>query len=377
MQEIEVRAIDNNLSKKIKHSIEYKLLDKSRYIAIDVLKKFYIKNNFDMEIIESIKEIPIYIDNMNNVKDATAVYDSNKYEICFDYNELMNIHKYSSNIIDYISTLVKILIHEYLHSIRDLNLKYSYDYERKSSESEEYDILYEKFNKDIEQKEGNYVKVLSVTNKNSQYFVLAYNYDTGTFSKYLIPKYLVHNKKDLIASIEKMINNNYIIWEKDDYLISPYENIYPKTKSTFFGFREGEDEEVINPTELMSDNYEYLGIEESLVEAFANIIVMSTYGDYNIQNCARKLLRKKYYTYDVRLAFILISKMSSEEIKWFFNSYMLDNFEYKISELYGDKFNDVLEYFDYLYNLNDSSIEEYKSLENNNVYRRAKRFIEQ
>lgn len=88
------------------------------------------------------------------------------------------------------------------------------------------------------------------------------------------------------------------------------------------------------------------GLEEGLVDAFAHLIYEDYIGDKRIVKIGTKLDYNYMYK---RLAYYVISRMSINDIKWFLTSYMEDEYNDRLKDIFKDHYDEIREIFNDLY----------------------------
>lgn len=325
-----VHSLDcNNLeNKELLIRIE-KLVKKCRRDSLNMISHFFDLIDIDKDIIDTLRKIDVYINyNMKNSKMMGCYIVSIDNRIHINGKYLLDLFdKLSKNEIKYskiIKIIKHIIIHEYLHSIRDLYAKLGIV----NQETIEYDKMYEMYSSIIEKE----MQLLSVI-KEKENIILKYYFYGDFIEKIVTDKTLLD--KDIIDLYNTInYNSGYYYYASKpikayttdrDYLI----NICTVNKG------------------------KYVGAEEVLVDSFA----LTIYGHRNLSSYDKSVVEKamsnelkednpSFYS----LGFHIISKMDESDIKNYFTTYMQDYFFNDILiDLLNDKYQKTMDTLNYLY----------------------------
>jgi len=328
----------------------YNLVKSYKKESINAISNFLDILIIDKDIINELENIDIYVSFNNEYKDKDwiAIHNTLENYIIINGCPLKNEYDYlvsSGKSLERIDFELKenicvTLIHEYLHSFRDFNFKYI----EKSIDIVQYNELTLKYYDIINDKTDSQRKIISIIENSDDYILIIYDMD---FEILTIPKESIDN-----LDKAELINNDL---DFDDY----FELLCLSSNDEVIYYNEYNDP--INVCELNKDTNR--GIEESIVAALSYIIKLHknvTSFNYNIIN---KLKENVIYSDEFLLiGFIIASKMSIEDIKWFLTSFMEDEYRDRLVKLFRDNYDEILKSISETYNLLlEKNKEEYNS----------------
>ncbi|MBR4178367.1 MAG: hypothetical protein IKR57_03355 [Bacilli bacterium] len=362
------------------------------YEAIDY---FFDYLQLDKTLFSHLKNVDIVVDNneeagLNNMAAYFIVRDNITNEPVIHLSstyvdKVLTISKRDLQYNDSVNQLAWSIIHETIHcnrciiidsliTLQDTNIILHGDSKKfKNTYIEIEDLLSNYYNPN---KEPFIYDILKVIEDREYYDVYSYNEKEDRYEFYLI------DKKDIVnfsmTELNKFLTINYI----KNYLCNkPYGTIKRNIKyneedmvmnydldscSIMVPF---EKEESIKEKEKISLNE---GLEESITEVFAGlIIIMNKDRSLNIYE-ACDILRQIINNYDIQLGIELVKNMSLDDIRWFFLSCYQDEYNNRFKEIYSEEYDKLLECFSELYkNTTDLSKEnkEFLTEGKNIIYR--------
>ena len=319
-----------------------------RIEALDAISHFFDLLDIDKDVIKEMKKIKIYI---KNNKGANWVGAHNQYnnKTSLDLKWFVDVYMaYLNGQISYnimILSFTETLIHEYLHSLRDFMFKqsdFSSDYF-----NQKYDEYYIKYNHLIKKSEE--MQLLSIKETNSYYLFVFYA-DDG-FIEERVSKDIVDKKglENVIENIKNDYKKNFYCLKLEDYPAKYYiKNV---------------DSICINK------HTELIGIEECLIDCFSYIIYEHRRKNEFDFNSINNFIESLTYQYLYGLGFDIILMMSIDDIKWFFTSYMEDEYNDRYTKLLGKDLEQLLQLLNKMHDKNICNINY------NDIYQKCRKIV--
>lgn len=339
-------------NKQVVEELEQTIIECRKY-ALASISHFLDLIKVDKEIINTIKKIKIIIDYdlvsddiEQSLDNYIAIHESFYNNIIINGRVLIkkyNIYNEKNNIDNLYKYLTFVLIHEYLHTFRDFIFK---DEIIEKSNKEKYLDYSYKYESIIGQDHDYSKKVLSIVEDKDVYRILIYNYSECIFEELFISKYFV----DYLDSFDLLHKNNLSI--------TNFMKLF-KISDEFKTYSVDYERRITNVCKI--NNGIYKGIEEYLVDCFAEIIIEHRdESKYNIE-VVETLKELSTSSLDNNaLGFSIISKMSIEDIRWFFTSYMEDEYNDRLKNVLKDNYYEIIDTMNQIYNLylNDKNTED-------------------
>ena len=345
------------------------------YQAIDY---FFDYINIDKSLFNHLKQIPVFIDNECDNERITAYFivrDKVLHEpvihivrkyinlLLDDSNRELSIKKLSWSIIHETIHCNRCIILNNLINDQDTNIVNNSNTEelkKEYNELEELLSIYYNPKKEV-------YDVLKVKYDDEFMDIYAYNEIKDSYELYIIHKNRLYNIFD-INEINQLLTFNY----NNNYTdIKPYSTIKKITKYNEedvcmnFDYDSGNISVPFNRNSSIIERNKISlneGIEEALTEAFSGIILFMN-DNHNISfiDACNKLYILTD-NYDIKLAIDFIKTLSIDDIRWFFLSCYMDEYDNRLKKIMYYNYERLLYCFKQLYEISFNEKEQDKKL---------------
>ena len=183
---------------------------------------------------------------------------------------------------------------------------------------------------------------------------------------------VIHSNRDIIVKegihISKLLNlSSRLLLGKSNKQKNDEDTVgsYSEYLSNNINLNNLSYEEVSDISDIVASQF---GLEESFTEALAHLMVYHKDKDkLYINEYCEEMINKDSTTKDIKLAYMLIDKMSLDDIRWFILSSYEDGYNNRFVHLFKEDYNQFMlnmySIFTSVYNKSDVDIDEYQESE--------------